>query len=250
MQRFFTKHQIDENNKKLLLPKDVFHHAIHVLRMKSGDQFELVTPEENVLICEILEVNKKDGTFKIIGKNTKNSEIPVKVTIVCGVSKGDKAEEIVKKGTQLGAYEFIFFNSKYSIAKWESKKKDKKITRLKTIAQNAAEQSHRSHIPDVKWVSNLTELMDVLREMDHKIVAYEEAAKNGEKSVMVQLVKDIQPKQSIAAFFGPEGGIAPSEIKILMDNGFKSAGLGPRILRAETAPLYLLSALSFGIELE
>nr|WP_321314662.1 16S rRNA (uracil(1498)-N(3))-methyltransferase [uncultured Ligilactobacillus sp.] len=254
MQRFFTTKEfsIEDKNKKLLLPDDIFHHLVHVLRMKKDDCFELVTTNENGFIAKILDVDKKKGYFEIVSELHCNSELPVDVTIACGVSKGDKAEEIVKKGTQLGANNFIFFNSQYSVARWNNKKQVKKIQRLQTIAQNAAEQSHRMRIPNVKFISGLTELIEISKSCNYSLVAYEESAKNGEKNALSDLVIKLKKHgySSIISFFGPEGGISPEEIEQLCNNNFICAALGPRILRAETAPLYFLSALSFGLELE
>ena len=80
-------------------------------------------------------------------------------------------------------------------------------------------------------------------------MAYEESAKAGEHGQLVQSLQSAQPGQSLICVFGPEGGIAPKEIEALQAAGFLLAGLGPRILRAETAPLYLLSAISYVTEL-
>lgn len=66
---------------------------------------------------------------------------------------------------------------------------------------------------------------------------------------MAKTIVDINKNQSIATFFGPEGGIKQDEIDILKENGYKVAAFGPRILRTETAPLYLLSTLSYALEL-
>lgn len=253
MQRFITVDNLDlEINKKLLLPDDLFHHAVHVLRMKIGNQFELVDATEQAYVCEIETLTKKEGTIKVVSTIDKNPELPINVSIVCGVSKGDKAEEIVKKGTQLGAASFYFINSKYSVARWKNQKQNKKINRLQTIAKNAAEQSHRLKIPRVFWLNDFSELIDKSENYDLKLIAYEESAKQGEKSALAQMINQLRQNHelSLIAFFGPEGGIAKDEVEQLTKNQFKCVALGPRILRAETAPLYLLSALSFGIELE
>lgn len=253
MQRFFTIQKSTEfKNEKLLLPQEIFHHAVDVLRMKIDDQFELVTADEKVYQCRLTKIDKHEGQFTIIKAIDREVEMPVKVTIVCGVSKGDKAEEIVKKGTQLGANRFIFLNSRYSVARWKSQKQTKKIKRLQTIALNAAEQSHRNHVPEVEWANSLDDVIMKNADTDFKVVAYEESAKQNEKTVLAQIATQARTKgvTSLIAFFGPEGGIAPEEIKQLTAADYQCAGLGPRILRAETAPLYLLAALSFATELE
>ena len=253
MQRFFTVQKSTEfKNEKLLLPQEIFHHAVDVLRMKVDDQFELVTADEKVYECQLTKVEKHEGQFKIVKAIDREVEMPVKITIVCGVSKGDKAEEIVKKGTQLGAARFIFLNSRYSVARWKNQKQAKKIKRLQTIALNAAEQSHRNHVPEVEWADSLDDVIAMNADADFMVVAYEESAKQDEKTVLAQIATQAREKgsTSLVAFFGPEGGIAPEEINQLTAVGYQCAGLGPRILRAETAPLYLLAALSFATELE
>jgi 16S rRNA (uracil1498-N3)-methyltransferase len=92
------------------------------------------------------------------------------------------------------------------------------------------------------------------RDYELKLVAYEEAAKEGESHMFRQftdklLLEKRQQTPNLLAVFGPEGGISAAEIDFLQQQGCQSAGLGPRILRAETAPWYLLAALSFALEL-
>ena len=84
---------------------------------------------------------------------------------------------------------------------------------------------------------------------DTVLVAYEESAKQGEKSHLAQVLSTCQPGTRLCVLFGPEGGFAPQEIEQFLQTGAKLCGLGPRILRAETAPLYLLSAVSYQMEL-
>ena len=82
-------------------------------------------------------------------------ELPVFVTIASGLPKGDKLELIFQKGTELGAAAFLPFQAARSIVKWDEKKADKKVERLKKIAKEAAEQSHRSEIPEVQFPHHL-----------------------------------------------------------------------------------------------
>ena len=82
-----------------------------------------------------------------------------------------------------------------------------------------------------------------------KLIAYEDSAKQGEKSVLAEVLSKLKISSQLMVVFGPEGGLAENEVKQLIQNGFKACGLGPRILRTETAPLYLLSAVSYQLEL-
>ena len=84
---------------------------------------------------------------------------------------------------------------------------------------------------------------------DVRIVAWEESAKEGESSQLVKQFERLQAGQSCLGIFGPEGGLTPDEVDQMQAAGVVAAGLGPRILRAETAPLYFLAALSTELEL-
>ncbi|WP_152159493.1 RsmE family RNA methyltransferase, partial [Streptococcus pneumoniae] len=89
-----------------------------------------------------------------------------------------------------------------------------------------------------------------LDQFDSIIVAYEESAKEGEAAALLQAVTGLETGAKLLFIFGPEGGLSPAEIESFEAKGAVLAGLGPRILRAETAPLYALSALSVLVELE
>ncbi|KRM96388.1 hypothetical protein FC19_GL000676 [Liquorilactobacillus aquaticus DSM 21051] len=236
-----------------MLPAEVYHHAVIVMRMKPGDQFEIVAADKKVTVMQLERVTDHAATARVCKKLEHTVELPLQVTIACGLSKKDKADWIVQKATELGAQHFVFFAGDYSIVKWDKNKQGKKLTRLNKIIKGASEQAHRVMVPTVSYFENIKKIP--LEKYSEKMVAYEEAAKEGETAVLAQLVsrlkkqKETIAKQHLIAVFGPEGGISPAEVQYLRDNDFLLTGLGPRIMRAETAPMYLLSALSFSLEL-
>lgn len=246
MQRYF----IDSLNEKGLFEIDGndFFHIVKVMRGSVGSKFYCVISGKTT-IAEIVDIAELTLLAKPIVWVEESTELPVEVTIVCGLPKGDKLDLIVQKGTELGAHFFVPFAAKRSIVKWDDKKSDKKIERLNKIAKEAAEQSHRTIIPEVLNVKNLKELVDYSKDFDIKLVAYEESARQGEQSTLAASLKSCETGQKILLVFGPEGGLEESEINQLIQSGFISCGLGPRILRAETAPLYALSAISYELEL-
>ncbi|MCL7572892.1 RsmE family RNA methyltransferase, partial [Staphylococcus aureus] len=83
---------------------------------------------------------------------------------------------------------------------------------------------------------------------DYILIAYEEEAKDGELSNFKQTLQQFNAQDKVLMIFGPEGGLSENEIS-LFSNTSTVVGLGPRILRAETAPLYALSAISYEKEL-
>ena len=86
--------------------------------------------------------------------------------------------------------------------------------------------------------------------VQHRMVAYEESAKEGEFANFNRVLSNTASGDALLAVIGPEGGLAPEEIKSFNDANFTLAGLGPRILRAESAPMYVLSAISYQFELQ
>ncbi|BDZ31019.1 16S rRNA (uracil(1498)-N(3))-methyltransferase [Lactiplantibacillus sp. WILCCON 0030] len=249
MQRYFLTNTITTTVDSVFeLTGESVHHWLKVMRAQPGDQAEFVTRNQQVVIGKLLSSTTTTAQVAVQQVTTPQVELPLQVLIACGVSKGDKTEQIVQRGTELGAAGFIFFDSQYAVAKWATNKRERKLSRLVKIAQAAAEQSHRTVVPTVSYQANLSTLVQQVS-YDAGIVAWEESAKQGESSQLVQTLNKMQPQQRLLAIFGPEGGLTSTEVSDLNQVGVVSAGLGPRIMRAETAPMYLLSAVSFSQEL-
>ena len=245
MQRYFLDADHQEN---IAISGENYHHIVRVMRMVPGDKVYLVFRQQETIIAEIDEITEDTVLLHETGQETQTKELPVAITIASGFPKGDKLEWIVQKGTELGAAAFIGFPAEASVVKWDQKKLAKKEQRLQKIAQEAAEQSHRQVQPAVKLMDK-TSFFAALSEYDVILVAYEEAAKKGELAHLAQVLQKVEKDTRILAVFGPEGGIMPKEIEKLTEAGGILCGLGPRILRTETAPLYLLSAASYQLEL-
>ncbi|HEO8418587.1 16S rRNA (uracil(1498)-N(3))-methyltransferase [Niallia sp. FSL W8-0635] len=245
MQRYFAKNEEDT----FIIQEDDYHHIVRVMRMDIDDEIYCVNDNQQVARCTIANISENEVTAKVLQWIEGEIELPVSVSIVSGMPKGDKLEWIIQKGTELGAYKFIPFIAARSVVKWDEKKGGKKLVRWNKIAKEAAEQSHRTLIPEVSAPIDIKQLIRLAEDYDVKLVAYEEEAREGESSMLTKSLKSMTKGQSILAVFGPEGGLNESEVALLKDYGFITCGLGPRILRTETAPLYLLSAVSYHFEL-
>lgn len=221
------------------------HHIFNVMRARNGERLELVFSDGKIALAEV--VNAEKAEFKVIKEINRNNELPIEVTIAVGFPKGDKLDFITEKATELGASAIWGAPFEWSVVKWNQEKLLKREQKLAKIAQGAAEQSKRNLIPEIKLFEKFTEFFEKLHDFDKVIVAYEESAKLGELSKFVQVV-DQRPTK-IMVIFGPEGGISPQEVNSFRGNGAELVGLGSRILRAETAPLYALSAISALLEL-
>ncbi|MFJ7974998.1 16S rRNA (uracil(1498)-N(3))-methyltransferase [Peribacillus sp. JNUCC 23] len=248
MQRYFLELDAFVDEKIQITGAD-FHHITRVMRMGTTDQLIAVKPDGQAALAEIADVTSEAIQATVIEWLKEDKELPIKLAIASGLPKGDKLEVIVQKGTEMGAHEFIPFIAARSVVKWDEKKAGKKIERLQKIAKEAAEQSHRTVLPHVTEPLNLAGLINHASEYDVKMVAFEESAKQGEKGALVSALQEMKPGQSLLFVFGPEGGLSEGEIAKLTEAGFTLCGLGPRILRTETAPLYTLAAVSYQLEL-
>lgn len=245
MQRYFVQRF---NNDQATLTGDDAKHISKVMRMAVGEKVIVVANNE-AHICVITAI-EQDVTVQQTGETVASPEMPVNVTIACGLPKGDKLELIAQKGTELGMYALLPFAAERSIVKWDEKKGKKNQERLQKIAKEAAEQSHRTHIPTVEMPINFKQLLARVSDYDVVFIADEEDAKESKRTRFADKLKNVydNKSESILCIFGPEGGISRAEVDALRAAGAQVMSLGPRILRAETAPLYALSAISYEFE--
>ncbi|MFD1705456.1 16S rRNA (uracil(1498)-N(3))-methyltransferase [Siminovitchia sediminis] len=248
MQRYFIDDHYQGQQTVEIAGED-FHHISRVMRMKPGDSLIVVFSSGEAGIAVIEQIDNSSAIVQIKEWEEFVKELPVQITIASGLPKGDKWEWIIQKGTELGASQFVPFIAVRSIVKWDKKKSSKKLERWKKIAKEAAEQSHRQKVPEVMPPVSFRQLLDMSHLFTHKAAAYEESAKQGETSGLAEMLSSASHGEHILIVFGPEGGLSEEEIAQLQDHHFRLIGLGPRILRTETAPLFALSAVSYHFEL-
>lgn len=247
MQRYFVKQRT--NDDRFLISEEDRHHIVKVMRMQIGDQIICVDPKGKQAVCALAEITDTSVVADVVQWKDEVTELPISITIASGLPKGDKLELIIQKGTELGAHQFLPFSATRSVVKWDEKKAAKKIDRWQKISKEAAEQSHRTFLPEVMNPVSFKELLTRSNDFDYKLVAFEEESRNGETSVFASTLKKMNKGESLLLVFGPEGGLTDEEIKLLKNSDFEVCGLGPRILRTETAPLYALAAISYHFEL-
>ncbi|MDV6377952.1 16S rRNA (uracil(1498)-N(3))-methyltransferase [Sporosarcina sp. GW1-11] len=246
MQRYFIDQPFDEQNLSVISGDDS-KHIVKVMRMTEGQ--EIVTVYGGIAVVSTIEEILDNQVIVSRQRELEQlTEMPVSVTLACGLPKGDKLDLITQKGTELGMKRLIPLATSRSIVKWDPKKGVKRVERLQKIAKEAAEQCHRNEIPEIMPVQTVKQMIDYAATFDVKLFADEEDAKSDMPHKIADRLKNVYHGQSIVVVFGPEGGLAREEAVLLEDAGFLPVSLGPRILRTETAPLYTLSAMSYEFE--
>ena len=233
MQRYFTKEK--ENNHLILETSDI-HHIKNVMRNQIGDLIECIH-EGTLYICEIEDLSSPK--VKIIEEKNENNESKLDVTVAIALVKEQKMDLILQKLTELGISKIIPVAMERSIVKLDASKFDKKKERWEKICKEAAEQSKRNIIPEILDVHTIKQLKDL--SFNQKFICSTRKPEN--------LVNNYLQKQEDYAtmifVIGPEGGIAPSEEDLLESYGYIPISLGNRIMRVETAAIYIASIINF-----
>jgi len=247
MQRYFLKNEQIDKDRALISGSDA-HHIGRVMRGKVGDEI-IVCNESGACYVATLDL-VGDVVEAVLSKPLERvTEIPVEVVIAQGLPKGDKFELVLQKGTECGAFGFVPVAMERSVVKLEPNKVGKKLERWQKIVKEASEQAHRSRLPVVYAPASFQEFLEFGKDFDVKLFAYEEAAKSQSASNFKQVLSAVKPGAKLLVLVGPEGGISAKEAMELEAGGFVPCALGPRILRTETAPIYMLSAISYALEL-
>lgn len=214
--------------------------AIHIhraLRMREGDTLILCDGRGTDYTCAITAFEGEDVILAVQSVSPSCGEPTLAVTLYQGLPKSDKMEWIIQKGVELGVHRVVPVVTSRSIVRPDGGKGDKKRVRWQKIADEAAGQCGRGILPAVSAPLSWAEALEDLQKRAVPAIVFYEGGGQPLKELFVPGQKEA------AVFIGPEGGFAPEEIRQLEALGVKTATLGPRILRCETAPLAALSAL-------
>lgn len=247
MPRFFVKNEQIKGTSIEILGEDV-KHIKNVLRKQIGDNIEICDQDtEKSYICKIEKIENESILTSIV-EELQSYDDKIKVDIYQGLPKADKMELIIQKSVELGVNAIIPVAMKRCVVKIDSKDESKKITRWQKIAESAAKQSGRNTIPAIKNIVNVEKIIQLIKEYDCVIVAYENEKNNTIKRELLEIKENIHDKVKIAVVIGPEGGLEEKDVEMLKQNGTKIVTLGNRILRTETVALNVLSVIMYELE--
>ena len=223
MQQYFVDYKVKENDV-IELDDDVIYHLKKVLRKDSFYNFRIVDNNSDVFLASL----KDNNQCLIKEKINENNELDCDITCILSLIKMDKFELTIQKLVELGVKTIVPYEANRSVVKI---KDNKKLDRLRKIIKEAAEQSHRNIIPKLENVATIKDLNKYMSQDNY--ICYESEDN----------IADIKGSKSITYIIGPEGGFEDKEYKKICELGFESISLGKRILRAETAAIYMTSVI-------
>ena len=216
------------------LSEDAAHHAIHVLRLREGEEVTLFNGRGGEFAARIASIQRLRIAIDLLQHRPIEREAPLRVTLVQGVSAGEKMDSTVRKAVELGVAEVQPVLAARSVARPKGERAENRRGHWQKVVIAACEQCGRNRIPEILPLMPVSEYRA------------SPAATRILLSPSAQLPFSKAPLQGdrfiLAA--GPEAGFTAEEEAALAAAGFVPASLGPRVLRTETAAVAALAALS------
>jgi 16S rRNA (uracil1498-N3)-methyltransferase len=216
-----------------LLPEDSAHHAVHVLRVRAGEDITLFNGRGGEYAARIASIERLKVLVDVLAHRALERELPLRVLLGQGISSGERMDFTVRKSVELGVAEIQPLLAASSVARPRGERAAARHAHWQKVAIAACEQCGRNRIPTVHAPVSV---LDYRGAAGTKILLapsaelrFSVACRGGEEF-------------TIAA--GPEAGFSPEEQATLVEAGFVPARLGPRVLRTETAGVAALAALS------
>lgn len=230
--RFFAPIPLTANTD-IILPDDVTHHLLRVLRCEVGSRFFLFNGEGGMYDAELCSSSKKQAQAKLLAFFPDNNESPLHTHLGQVMSKGDRMDYAIQKATEMGVSEITPLTSERCELRLRGDERaDKKLEHWRRIAISACEQCGRNILPRINEPMLLQDWASTVQ-ADLKLV-------------LAPAVSGSLPEAAIcsaALLIGPEGGLSSAEITHCQQQGFQPWQLGPRVLRTETAPVAALALL-------
>ncbi len=215
---------------------DDARHISLVLRAEPGDTITVLDGQGKKYTYSILTVHKKEITAKKVSEEQFLSESPISITLAQSLPKGDKMDMIVQKATELGVSRIIPL-----ITERSQVRTTEKLPRWRKIALSASKQSGRATICDISDTTDLKNFFSEIPDDAGRLIFYEMQ----ENITLNKELNKLKGVKELVILIGPEGGFSMDEVMTASQNGFRSVSLGPRILRAETAPLTAISIIQY-----
>lgn len=218
----------------LELPADTARH-VQVLRLQPGDALTLFNGQGGEWDAAVTQMSGRQQVAVRIGANHAVSrELPLAVTLALGMPANERMDTLVEKATELGVAVIQPLQCARSVLKLSGERADRRRAHWQAVAIAAAEQSGRTRVPHIAPVQALSAWLggDV-------------GAPAGARHVL-SLAADALPPSvngsgALCLLSGPEGGLEAQEEALARQRGFTPLSLGPRVLRADTAPLAALA---------
>jgi len=248
MPRFFVRADAvsvdDAGQKQIVITGEDAHHLTHVLRVRLGEKITVCDMSGREYEAAVAAAGETVH-LSVVSEQQTDTEPPYTAVVYQALVKGDKMDTVIQKAVETGCSRIVPVRTGRCTVKLDAKDGKKKTERWQKIAYEAAKQCGRGIIPTVDEPMDFRPAVEEAAKMALPLFCYEG---DGTVSLPVITGQAVQPEQ-IAVFIGPEGGFSVDEADFAKAQGMQMTGLGKRILRTETAAIFVLACLSAAFEL-
>lgn len=221
-------------NQEATIKGSDYRHIVKVLRLKPGDKLVLFDESSFEHVGKIAEINKTEIRVEILSSAKANAESDTKITLLQGIPKGSKMDFIIEKATELGVSSIVPVVTERSQVRQTNK-----AMRWQRIATESSKQCGRVTVPKIHDFVGFDQTKFYSRDSDLRLICHQDS----ETNLIHYINTTPQPTMTISIFIGPEGGFSEPEIELAKEMGFSPVGLGPRILRTETAAIVVIALI-------
>lgn len=228
MRRFHARLAPDDGGRVTFDAAEA-HHLARVLRLGAGDTVRALDGRGHELTVRLTDVGARGAAGIVIERVARATESPLDLALVQGIVKGDKLEAVIRMATELGVTRVAPVVTERTIARAEPARWAHRLERWRRVAREAAKQCGRAVVPEIDAPRALGEWIDAPREPGLLVCLWERGA------TALDAALPAEPVHRASVVVGPEGGLSEEEVERLAAAGAVVAGLGPRVLRADTA---------------
>jgi len=235
----------------LSLPPDAARH-VQVLRLQPGDALTLFNGQGGEWAAQVTLMGRQTVDVQVAGHQTCQRELHRQVTLAVGMPANERMDALVEKATELGAWAIQPLQCARSVLKLSGERADKRRAHWQGVAVAAAEQSGRTVVPRIEPICTLAQWLAALpalppgAEGDPGPMAHHRHVLSFSADALAAQSLMGTTSAPLLLLSGPEGGLDDSEEARARLCGFVPLSLGPRVLRADTAPLAALAVLGMG----
>jgi 16S rRNA (uracil1498-N3)-methyltransferase len=225
------------------LSRDTGSHLVKVLRARSGDELVLFNGDGREFAGAIDAVRGSRVTASIGNGVAVDKESPLRLTLVQCVPRGERMDFIVQKATELGVARIVPVLSERSVVKLDPAQAASKQAHWRAVAVSACEQCGRNRLPVVEAPRVLLDYLGALSPPDHAPRWVLEPDRDAGGAARPPGLDSVPAPNAAQIGIGPEGGFTAQELQAFALSGFVPMGLGPRVLRTETAAIAAIAVL-------
>jgi len=240
--RLFTDQSIAAAMGPLDLPARAARHA-QVLRLQPGDAVTLFDGHGGEWSAEITEMGRRSVRVIPLVHSARECEAPIAVMLALAMPANDRMDALVEKATELGASAIVPLITERSVLRLSGERAERRQAHWHAIAVAACEQCGRNRVPSIHAVQPLAAWLTGL---PAAAAAGPSRLLLGWRDALPWPRASIQLSGGVSLLSGPEGGLTDDEQTLARRCGFAAVSLGPRVLRADTAPLAALAAIMLG----